>query len=255
MDPPTDVPCRLHSYVPDEDSVHASSTQDEPKEEGSTGAPTDPLKGGNHGDEGESAAPLDPPTGTWSVRFPSSQTRSFFLNRASIRALRRALAPDNGNRCPGDSGSTLGGDTSKATLLPVVFERRQLQAVTPVEPDQPSKAGKKGKKAAGKGAAPEQPPVPPENPWRCRAIVDLSPLVESVPTRHDWGDDAGRRSSTLLSGVATGDSPLRAELRAPLVLETPVEGVVDTGAGVEGNDIVAAPAATEGDVVSITQTS
>lgn len=117
----------------------------------------------------------------------------------------------------GDSSSgDFRPDSTSASMLPVFLERRQLPPAAPTAVSLPGK-GKKGKKQAGKGAVPEQPPSPLETPWRCRAVIDLSPLIKPVIAGGGKGSER-KRSSVLPEGPATGDSPLRAELRAKLAL-------------------------------------
>lgn len=230
------------SYEPDEESVNNLSTTGSSVEDaGSQGHAA--VSTSSHGaskasgnasgsGEGEPSPPVpwDPPTGTWSVRFPPFQTKRTFLHRTSIRELRRVLA---GQGKAGGEGSENGtwsktnfGNASTATL-PVFLERRE-RLPEPAADD--GKTGGKnakkggGKKPAGKkGDAPEQPPRPIESPWRCQAEIDLSPLV-----RVDMGGDRTCSEDGKDKGgvgtPATGGSPLRAELRAILALASPPAG-------------------------------
>lgn len=249
------------SYVPDKDPTDPPSAHGDTSREGDPSgdavvASVSSNGEGNGANDSLDAKPrAEPPTGTWSVRFPASQSRSVFLHRTSVRVLRRALmakAPVDGG---GDGTVTA---TTAAAMLPVLVERRPLKPVIPTEVEQ-SKGGKKGaaKKGAGKGgkaggAAPEEPAAPPEKPWRCKAIIDLSALAE--PASGD-GDDEKRtnaRSSGLGRqsvvengcGVNGGDSPLRAELMAALALE-PGEESAMAAVQAEGED-ASTIAATEG---------
>lgn len=96
---------------------------------GSVGGSTSTYS--NRGDCHRSAANADPlpPTGQWSVRFPSTQDRSVFLHRAAIRSLRQVLLVGKGSDSIIDSGdqvlkSAVG--VKAKTTLPVFLERRQL---------------------------------------------------------------------------------------------------------------------------------
>lgn len=112
------------------------------------------------------------------------------------------------------------------------LERREFRPEPGAEEGKAGgKSAKKGggkKPAAGKkGEAPEQPPPPPENPWLCRAVIDLSPLAQPNAAK-GGGACAEKRSDPTFSPSATGggasktdiesDSPLRAEVRAMLAL-------------------------------------
>ena len=128
------------------------------------------------------------------------------------------------------------------------LERRELKPPTPRETGQPGKGGKgakKGKKSGGKGAAPEQPPPPPEAPWRCRAIVDLSPLVKVDDSCDGGGGSGGSRNSALPKGRKSGASPLRIELKAPLALLPPEKDGDAATAGAEVDAATATAAAAE----------
>lgn len=109
------------------------------------------------------------------------------------------------------------------------LERRELRPEP--APDEGKTGGKSAKKGGGKksaagkkGEAPEQPPRPPENPWLCRAVIDLSPLVQPETTNGGACVERTNDPSFLPSApggaskTEIGDSPLRAELRAMLAL-------------------------------------
>eukprot|EP00752_Nemacystus_decipiens_P018595 g16673.t1 len=244
-------------YEPDEESDNGASAAGDSAEDAgsqgqasgsgssSRGAPSRASAGGSGEGELAPPAPWDPPTGTWSVRFPSFQTKSAFLHRTSIRELRRALSTprprgSNGETHGGDGPGSEGGKTATTTtaLLPVFLERRELRP----EPaaDEGKTGGKNAKKGGGgkkppgkKGDTPEQPPRPPETPWICRAVIDLSPLAQ--PRAEAEGGARGERGAdpaVLPSGAAgcagnktaAGDSPMREELRATLTLAPPPSG-------------------------------
>ncbi|CAM9510510.1 unnamed protein product, partial [Ectocarpus sp. 12 AP-2014] len=234
------------SYVPDEESAN-SVASDSAADEESQGQASSPAPGkGNGGGAGSTtstdenptpAVPRDPPTGTWSVRFPSFQTKSSFLHRTSIRELRQALTTSSGGgdrqeRGPEDPEKNLPATKSK---LHVVLERREIRPEPSV--DEGKAGGKGGKKvgkkpAAGKkGEAAENPPPPAESPWRCRAVIDLTPLARPAAVMLHPAV-----AGSLVDSDA-GDSPLRAELRATLALapppaeDAPIEATPDDAAG------------------------
>lgn len=197
------------------------------------------------------------------MRFPSFQTKSLFLHRTTIRDLRRGLtvSSSQGNeKTKGDGKVPRGRSSSKQAngtpaeaLLPVFLERREIRSDPAVEEGKSAGKGPKkggGKKAAAgkKGDAPETPPPPAEKPWRCQAFIDLSPLVQ--PDALSGGDCVGSgtaghtsnpssRAQSVVAKTNAGDSPLRAELRAPLVLNPPpmedVAPVADAGGPSETN--------------------
>lgn len=239
------------SYEPDPESVHvAPTTGDSAGDGGSQGQASISVSsrgggsgrrastGGNGEAEPTPPVPWDPPTGTWSVRFPSLQTKSAFLHRTSIRELRRALSTPphgsseitgDGNGFKGTPSATTNDAKNATTALPVFLERRELR---PEPATDEGKAGGKGAKKGGgkkppagkKGEAPEQPPRPPETPWLCRALINLSPLVQPGATDGDAHREKRSYPMTLpgatdgASKTEVGDSPLRAELRAMLTL-------------------------------------
>lgn len=259
------------SYKPDPESTDPPSIHGDCSRDGDPGdaAVASVSSNGENGGVNDSAKEeprIEPPTGTWSVRFPASQARSVFLHRTSIRMLRRALMA---NPPIGGGGDGIADESpsrerqgapsvTAAAMLPVFVERRPLKPAIPTEAEQP-KGGKKGaaKKGAGKagkagGVAPEAPPETPETPWRCKAILDLSDLVEPVSgnggdgTRRNRGSALGRQSIVENGcGVNGGDSPLSAELMAALAHEPGEESVV-AGVHVEGAD-ASTVAANEGD--------
>lgn len=217
-------------FEPDEESVHVASTSGDSAEDASSqgqasasassrGDGRRSSAGGNGSGEAESPQPVpwDPPTGTWSVRFPSFQTKSVFLHRTSIRELRRALSTPlqgDSSEVNGDGIGPKGGKNKDATTtLTVLLERRELRPEPAVDEGKTSgKGAKKGGKkppAGKKGEAPEQPLQPPVTPWLCRAVIDLSPLVQPGAAS---GDPGGTSKSEI------GDSPSRAELMAKLAL-------------------------------------
>ncbi|CAN0225260.1 unnamed protein product [Ectocarpus sp. 6 AP-2014] len=255
------------SYVPDEESVNVDSVaSDSAADEGSQRQASSPAPGGGSGggagsttstDENPTpAVPPDPPTGAWSVRFPSFQTKSSFLHRTSIRELRQALTTPSGGghrqeRGPEDPEKNLPSTTSK---MHVILERRELRPEPSADEGKAGgKGGKKGggkKPAAGKkGEAAESPPPPAESPWRCRAVIDLAPLARPAAVMPHPAVAAGS-----LVDSDTGDSPLRAELRAALALapspaeDVPIEATTDGAAGKQVEEAMApavAPAAEE----------
>lgn len=187
-----------------------------------------------------------------------------------MRNLRRALtgsSPGN-NETAGDGQVSRGRSSSKEAdeipakaVLPVSLERRELRLEPAVDEGKsggkgPKKGGGKKGAAGKKGDSPEQPPPRAETPWRCRAFVDLSPLVQAAACRgggSGWSDEMGNESALFSSAPSAavaktnaGDSPLRAELRAPLVLDPPptVERGADTDDPSEAKGEEAAPAVT-----------
>lgn len=278
-------PLGICSYEPDEESIHAEPTTGDSAEDrdgqsqasasassrggggGASGNGNGSGSGSGSGNaDGEPPAPVpcDPPTGTWSVRFPSFQAKSIFLHRTSIRELRRSLATPS----QGDGG---GGEKNpnKMTMLPVFLERRELQ---PEPAADEGKAGGKGAKKGGgkkpaagkKGEVTEPPPQPRETPWRCHAEIDLLPLVQpaAVVNGSPHGEDKEKSTLSAAGGnivdpSKAGDSPLRAELRAALTLAPPsAEDAALNAAnaeGLQGEDTtprasVAAPAAKGGEI-------
>ncbi|CAB1111613.1 unnamed protein product [Ectocarpus sp. CCAP 1310/34] len=244
-------------YVPDEESVNVDSVaSDSAADEGSQGQASSPAPGNGGGagsttntDENPTpAVPRDPPTGTWSVLFPSFQTKSSFLHRTSIRELREALTTPCGG---GDPEKNLPATKSK---LHVILERREIRPEPSADEGKAGgKGGKKGggkKQAAGKkGEAAENPPPPAESPWRCRAVIDLAPLARPAAVM----SHPAVASGSLVDSDA-GDSPLRAELRATLALapppaqDAPIEATADDAAGKKVEEATApavAPAAEE----------
>lgn len=156
------------------------------------------------------------------------------------------------------------------TTLPVFLERRELQ---PEPAADEGKAGGKGAKKGGgkkpavgkKGEASEPPPQPRETPWRCHAEIDLLPLVQPavVVNGGAHGEDKGKSTLSPAAGSSvgrskSGDSPLRAELRAALTLAPPsAEDAALSAAneeGVQGEDttprasVAGAPAAKGGEI-------
>lgn len=216
--------------------------------------------GGNGGGAGSTtstdenptpAVPRDPPTGTWSIRFPSFQAKSSFLHRTSIRELRQALStPSEGGDKHEKDRETPTRSLPPTSKLQVFLERRELRPEPAADEGKAGgKGGKKGvgkKPAAGKKGEPtENPPPPAESPWRCRAVIDLAPLAQPAAAT----SLAGR-----LAESDAGDSPLQAELRATLALapppaeDVPTEAAADdaTGKKVEGAMAPAAAPAAEG---------
>lgn len=243
------------SYEPDEESVHTASTTGDSTEDRdgqSQASATASSRGGVAGAGGNASGsrngdgeppppvPWDPPTGTWSVRFPSFQTKSIFLHRTSIRQLRRSLATPS-------QGDGNGDNSIKMTTLPVFLERREVRPEPVVEE---GKAGGKGAKKGGgkksaagkKGEASEPPPRPLENPWRCRAEIDLLPLVQPVVVVNGGalGESKGEPTLSPAAGSSVGhakagDSPLQAELSAGLTLAPPpAENAALIAANVDG---------------------
>lgn len=259
------------SYKPDPEStdppsIHGDCSRDGDPGDAAVASVSSNGETSGVNDSAKEEPRAEPPTGTWSVRFPASQARSVFLHRTSIRMLRRALMA---NPPIGGGGDGIADENPRrerqgapsataAAMLPVFVERRPLKPVIPTEAEQP-KGGKKGaaKKGAGKagkagGVAPEAPLAPPETPWRCKAILNLSDLVE--PVSGNGGDGTRRNRSSVFGqesvvengcGVNGGDSPLSAELMAALVLEPGEESVV-AGVQAEGEN-ASTVAANEGD--------
>ncbi|CAM9120966.1 unnamed protein product [Ectocarpus sp. 4 AP-2014] len=254
------------SYVPDEESVNVDSdASDSVAEEGSQDQASSPApEGGNGGGAGSTtstdenptpAVPRDLPTGTWSVRFPSFQTKSSFLHRTSIRELRQALTTPSGggDRKEEEREAPTRYLPSTTSKLHVILERRELRPEPSADEGKAGgKGGKKGggkKPAAGKkGEAAENPPPPAESPWRCRAVIDLAPLARPAAVTSNPAV-----AGSLVDSDA-GDSPLRAKLRATLALApSPAEDVskeatADDAAGKKVEEAMApavAPAAEE----------
>lgn len=259
--------CSLLSYVPDEESVNADSVaSDSAADAGSQGQASSPAPGGGNGggagsttstDENPTpAVPRDPPTGTWSIRFPSFQTKSSFLHRTSIRELRQALTTPSGggDRREEEREAPARNLPSTTSKLHVILERQERRPEPSADEGKAGgKGGKKGggkKPAAGKrGEAAENPPPPAESPWRCRAVIDLAPLARPAAVMSHPAVAAGR-----LVDSDAGDSPLRAELRATLALapspaaDVPIVATADDAAGKNVEEAMApavAPAAEE----------
>eukprot|EP00903_Cladosiphon_okamuranus_P015485 g14296.t1 len=224
----------IAQILADEESVHVASATGNSAEDAGSQGQTSAFASSRGGGRGASASgssrgskeaeptppvPWDPPTGTWSVRFPSFHTKSTFLHRTCIRELRRSLSkPLQSKPLQGDSSEIncngIAPEGRKnVTTLPVFLERRELRPEPTVDEGKTGGRGAKkgGKKtpAGKKGEAPEPPLQPPETPWLCRAVIDLSPLVQPGAAS---GDPGGASKSKI------GDSPVQAELTAKLAL-------------------------------------
>ncbi|CAM9893670.1 unnamed protein product, partial [Ectocarpus fasciculatus] len=259
------------SYEPDEESVNVDSVRSESAADaGSQGQAPSPATvpgGGNGGGAGSTTStdenptpvvPRDPPTGTWSIRFPSLKAKSSFLHRTSIRELRQALTtPSGGGENQEKERETPARSLPSTSQLHVILERRELRPEPAADEGKAGgKGGKKGggkKAAAGKkGEAAETPPPPAESPWRCRAVIDLAPLAQPAPVT----PLAGR-----LAESDAGDSPLRAELRATLALapptaeDVPTEAAADDAAEKKTEESMAPAVATAAEGVKLDETT